>query len=131
MTLHPCLDCGEPSSTTRCPDCRPRVDMRASTTARGYDRRWRLLSERARRLQPFCSDCGTADDLTVDHSPEAWRRREEGKVIRLEDVAVVCRTCNVARGSARGETPTWQGPRPPVHPKSESVMKTITDRVES
>lgn len=50
----------------------------------------------------MCEDCGSPYDLTTDHSAEAWRRRELGKVIRLRDVAVVCRRCNSERGAARG-----------------------------
>lgn len=43
------------------------------------------------------------DDLTTDHSAEAWQRHELGLSIRLRDVAVVCRRCNAERGAARGE----------------------------
>ena len=43
------------------------------------------------------------DDLTTDHSPTAWKRREAGLAIRLRDVSVVCRRCNSERGAARGE----------------------------
>lgn len=79
----PCLDCGALSTSTRCASC---------TSARGtYDWRWRRLSEKARRLQQFCTDCGTTLDLTADHSPEAWERRAAGKPIRLRDIDVVCR----------------------------------------
>lgn len=97
MTLRPCLICGEPSDGPRCTEHR----LPRSQRLDGYDRAWRSLSIRARRLQPFCSDCGTVDDLTVDHSTEAWERKAEGKAIRLEDVDVVCRACNSARGPAR------------------------------
>lgn len=76
---------------------------RGSTRARGYGGSWRRLSERARRLSPQCEDCGATDDLTADHSVEAWRRHDEGKTIRLQDVAVVCRRCNGERGAARGD----------------------------
>jgi len=76
------------------------------TAARGYDHHWRKLSERARRLQQFCDDCGSTADLTADHSPEAWARRSAGRVIRLADIAVVCRRCNSERGAARGSSTT-------------------------
>lgn len=99
MTWTPCIDCGEPSPTTRCPDHQP-TQTRPSRAA-GYDAAWDRLSRRARRLQPFCSDCGTRDDLTCDHSPEAWRRKNAGLPIRLTDVDVVCRPCNSRRGRAR------------------------------
>lgn len=99
MTLRPCLDCGEPTSATRCPACQP-VDP--SPSSRGYTAAWRRLSARARKLSPFCEDCGRTDDLTVDHTPEAWARQAARKPIRLADVAVVCRSCNSRRGPARG-----------------------------
>ena len=85
MTWTPCMTCGEPSEATYCPE-HTRHSWKPSAAARGYDWRWLQLSRRARRLQPFCSDCGATDDLTADHSPEAWRRKEAGLVIRLKDV---------------------------------------------
>lgn len=107
----PCLDCGELADASRCEDCTSRADAvrapalpraRASAAARGYDSRWRRLSEVARRLQPFCEDCGSREDLQADHSPEAWRRKSKGLAVRLQDIAVVCGPCNIARGAARG-----------------------------
>lgn len=121
MTLRPCLVCGEPASRSRCDDHRPK-NTKASATARGYDRTWRKLSERARRLAPFCEDCGAIEDLQTDHSPEAWRRKAEGKPIRLRDVSVVCGTCNRRRGAARptGDTPSATKQRPTGKAKFES-----------
>lgn len=111
-----CSDCGvtytRETSGGKCPECKPprtvtvavamHEHRRGTSTSRGYDERWRRLSERARRRQPFCSDCGRTDSLTTDHSPEAWARREAGKTIRLQDVDVVCVVCNAERGPARG-----------------------------
>lgn len=107
-----CPDCGQvfdrDDTQAECPECKPRRtsrpnhDWRGSSTARGYDQKWRKLSERARRLSPQCEDCGATGQLTTDHSAEAWRRREAGLVIRLRDVAVVCARCNAERGPARG-----------------------------
>ena len=92
--LKPCLVCGEPARKSRCPDCR------------GYNNsRWRRLSLKARALQPFCSDCGTIEDLQCDHLPIAWERLAQRKPLRLKDIDVVCRSCNVARGSTRYDTP--------------------------
>lgn len=116
MLSTPCLDCGEPTKAgTRCPDCAtrfnrlkpardaPRKDRKAAPEKRGYDPAWRRLSLKARRLQPFCTDCGTRDDLQADHTPEAWERKEHGLPIRLLDVDVVCGACNRKRGAARGQ----------------------------
>lgn len=109
MTLSPCIECGEPTTGPRCTEHQLSSPPKAlSPTELGYDSTWRRLSERARRLQPWCSDCHTTEDLTTDHSERAWRRRAEGKVIRLRDVDVVCRSCNAKRGRAR---PTGEDPR--------------------
>lgn len=110
MTLRPCIECGEPSETARCEAHQiPRRDKPGrgkhihNARQRGYDGNWDKLSKRARQLQPFCSDCGTKDDLQADHTPEAWRRKAAGKSIRLRDIDVVCGPCNRKRGAARGE----------------------------
>ena len=136
MPLSPCLGCGEPTEGTRCGPCaykREQDAERPTREQRGYDRRWRRLSERARRLQRFCSDCGATDDLTTDHSPEAWRRRSRGLAIRLQDVDVVCVACNNRRGRARpspsdsdprGITP-GQDARPPAG--ESEFAKVISD----
>lgn len=103
VTLRPCIECGELSQSERCDDHKLNASGKhaLSPYERGYDAAWRKLSERARRLQPFCSDCGATDDLQTDHTPRAWARKAAGKVIRLKDVDVVCGACNRARGSAR------------------------------
>lgn len=110
MTLRPCLVCGEPTERTRCPE--HHVDPKPSARARGYSAAWDRLSRRARKLQPFCTDCGRTDDLQTDHTPQAWARHDAGKVIRLTDVAVVCGDCNRKRGAARVGL-TTRGDAPP------------------
>lgn len=107
-----CPECGavyeRDDNTAACPTCQPRRTHRpnhyyaGSSTSRGYDSTWKRLSARARKLSPQCEDCGTVEDLTADHSAEAWKRRSAGKAIRLRDIAVVCRRCNSERGAARG-----------------------------
>lgn len=113
-----CGTCGTPYEEDhgqgQCEQCRPKRDYRyddvrtgkGTAKQRGYDQHWRKLSRRARRLQPFCSDCGRTDDLTADHSTTAWQRHEQGLPIRLEDIDVVCRGCNADRGAARGDGAT-------------------------
>lgn len=103
MTLRPCLICGEPSAKSRCPEHRPTKPPREQ---RGYDYRWQQLSRRARRLQPFCTDCGSTEDLQADHTPEAWERKANGLPIRLRDIEVRCGTCNRNAGAARGNAVT-------------------------
>lgn len=97
-----CLTCGELSEQAYCQEHRqPYSPKKGTTTERGYGARWQRLSKRARKIQPFCSDCGTTEDLTLDHSPRAWERYNAGKNIRLIDVDVVCIFHNIARGQAR------------------------------
>ena len=116
----PCLTCGEPTEDTYCQEHRAPSEQ-AGANARGYDYTWQKLSERARRLSPLCEDCHTTEDLTVDHTPAAWERKAAGKVIRLIDVAVVCRSCNGKRGRARptGEGPERSAARPPGKASSQ------------
>ncbi|WP_409485131.1 hypothetical protein [Arsenicicoccus dermatophilus] len=104
MTMRPCLRCGEPTAGSHCEEHRPKHYPKAPGHERGYDWAWVKLSRRARRLSPLCEDCGATTDLTTDHSPRAWERKAAGLPIRLEDVAVVCRSCNSKRGRARPVT---------------------------
>jgi 5-methylcytosine-specific restriction protein A len=109
MTLRkPCLNCGEPTDGTRCPECRTatsRYRHKPSPENAGYDKAFRRLSKRARSLQPFCLDCahpGSRDNpLTCEHLPGSWEKRERGERLTLSDVAVLCRECNSKRGPQR------------------------------
>lgn len=112
MTLRPCLDCGTPTTTERCDDCRPahtkikrqgktRRDYKTSARHRGYDTAWDRLSRRARELQAWCTDCGATTDLQADHSEAAWKKRAQKRSLTLSDVEVVCGPCNRARGAQR------------------------------
>lgn len=116
MSLRPCIDCGEPTPATRCPE----HDTRARRPSReaGYDHAWDKLSRRARAIQPWCSDCGATEQLTADHLPEAWARKAAGKVIRLRDVDVLCSPCNSRRGSSR-----TGGDRPPAEVVSDGAVR--------
>lgn len=100
MTWKPCIVCGEPGETTRCPEhTRPDTRPRDRVT-RNNNARWKNLSRRLRRQQPFCSNCGTTTDLTVDHiTPLA----DGGDPYDLDNLDVLCRSCNSAKG--RGDTP--------------------------
>jgi 5-methylcytosine-specific restriction enzyme A len=117
MTLRPCLDCGQPCTGPRC--TQHTTEAKGTREARGYDAAWRRLSKRARRLQPFCIDCDTTEDLQADHTTEAWERYEAGRPIRLQDIAIRCGPCNRAAGAARGPSATRgrapsEGRQPPV-----------------
>lgn len=107
----PCLSCGDLSEQSRCAECSTQHDTarlrgrEKSPEQKQRDRKkygspaWRNLSARARRLQPWCSDCGSRDDLTCEHTAQAWARIEQGKPLRLRDVDVLCRSCNAKRGA--------------------------------
>lgn len=107
-----CADCGtvyeREKSGSKCDDCKPTEKERARYTPKmsarqnGYDSAWDRLSKRARELSPLCEECGRTDDLTTDHTPEAWERKAAGKTIRLQDVRVLCREHNSSAGAARG-----------------------------
>ena len=100
----PCLRCGEPvAGASWCPEHKPQPTK--SRRDRGYEGQWRKISARARRKQPWCSDCGTVEDLTADHTPEAWQAHDAGKPITLDLIDVVCRGCNSRRGNVRGDDP--------------------------
>lgn len=101
-----CLTCGEIAERSYCEEhfveaqraSRPAVSGRRRTSG---DSRWKRLSRKARKLQPFCSDCGATEDLQLDHTPETWQRIEDRLPIRLEHTGgVVCGPCNRARGDA-------------------------------
>jgi 5-methylcytosine-specific restriction enzyme A len=101
--MKPCLTCGEPSAASHCEEHAPKPwqHREGSARARGYDTAWDKLSKRARARQPFCSLCFSTENLTTDHLPRAWRRKAEGKAIRLKDVRVLCNDCNVDAGTSR------------------------------
>jgi 5-methylcytosine-specific restriction enzyme A len=96
--------CGQLSPTPLCGECRRRSERertRESFTARGYDAAWVKLSSRARKLQPFCELCSSPDNLSGDHTPQAWLKHEAGERLTLADIRVLCRRCNSAAGSSR------------------------------
>lgn len=105
-TVKPCLDCHRNTSNgSRCPACQKSMDSkmaasrerrRGTRTQRGYDNRWGKISKAARSAQPFCSRCGTTEDLTTHHVvPKAQGGTAE------QGVAVLCRTCHAALHAGR------------------------------
>lgn len=102
--LRPCLTCGEPSPESRCPDhayAHARTRERETPEQRGYDSAWRRLSRRARSRQNFCTRCQSTRNLSVDHLPSAWWKKEHRLPITLRDVQVVCAKCQAELGSSR------------------------------
>jgi 5-methylcytosine-specific restriction protein A len=109
----PCLTCGEPAPSTYCDEHEPQPwqHREGNSRARGYSTAWDKLSRRARKMQPFCTDCGATDDLQLDHTARTWERIDAGKVVRLKDTGgVVCGPCNRRRGAGRGREDQGTGP---------------------
>lgn len=93
--LASCAVCGEPCQGAYCDQHRhDRSKHRGTPQQLGYTERWKRLSRRARRLQPWCSICGSTGDLTCDHLH--WPAKD------LNDVQVLCRSCNAKKGEAPG-----------------------------
>lgn len=88
--MRPCLDCHRRTHGTRCLDCERRAQQKRNAAVRyRRTRAWRALSKAAREAQPWCSRCGSGQDLTVDH---VVNRSLAGGVM------VLCRRCNGAKG---------------------------------
>ncbi len=92
-----CPACGVlVSKQGRCATCRRTDDRRRGTrTERGLDNRWLRLRDEAIRSHPYCSACGSTEDLTGDHIVP---RSKGGIAMTVEDVRVLCRSCNSKKG---------------------------------
>lgn len=98
MIPRPCVRCGDliPAGSY-CHRCQPRQHYQRGTKGRtATDRRWRNLSQRLRRESPFCANCGTTDDLTVDHITPI---SAGGDLYDRTNLAVLCRPCNSRKGA--------------------------------
>lgn len=98
MTARPCARCGDIIPTgTYCSDCRPKPTPRPRGHIHGNPTKWKALSAKARRLQPWCSKCDATTDLTTDHvipysvAPALAYCRENTRIL--------CRSCNSTRGN--------------------------------
>lgn len=96
----PCLTCHRPTTNgARCAPCSTayetaRVARRGSRAQRGYGPAWRKASKAAIAAQPYCSVCGTTEDLTGDHVvPIKYGGTEQHGVVTM------CRKHNSSRGS--------------------------------
>jgi len=99
MTARPCTGCGDIIATgSRCRDCRPAdTRVRKDKGQAAYDPTWRKLSVKARRMSPFCQDCGAVEDLTADH---VLPKSDYPELVHaLDNLAVRCRSCNSRRGA--------------------------------
>lgn len=67
--LRSCLRCGARTRDPgpRCRTCELDYQRRRNRARIQYQGSWKATSKRARRAQPWCSICGTTEDLTLDH----------------------------------------------------------------
>lgn len=93
----PCLYCGTLSRGSVCRDCLSAIqarDPKRRERNKQYDHEWNRLSRLARQLQPWCSRCGSKNDLTADHILSL----ANGGSNILENIMVLCRRCNSSKG---------------------------------
>jgi 5-methylcytosine-specific restriction endonuclease McrA len=84
------LECGRAYQREK---SRRRRAKKGTTSKRGYDSVHQMLRKVAIARHPWCTDCGSADDLCADHIiPTSQGGRNE-----LSNYAVRCRGCNNAR----------------------------------
>ncbi|MGR6999924.1 HNH endonuclease signature motif containing protein [Yinghuangia aomiensis] len=80
-----------------------RGHTRGSATARGYDAAWSRLARLAIAQQPWCSRCRTSGSKTNPLTGDHIRPLSAGGTSTLDNIQVLCRRCNSAKG-ARGGT---------------------------
>lgn len=117
--MKPCIVCGIPGEDTRCQEHALKKEVRRDRVTRQNRARWKNLSARLRRLQPWCSWCLTGSDLTVDHIIPL---EHGGDPYALTNLQVLCRSCNRAKGLTRGDAPA--GVASPTPGKSQSPLHT-------
>jgi 5-methylcytosine-specific restriction protein A len=80
----------------KCDRCKPSSSLGKTTAERGYDNRWRVLSERKRAIDPLCEECErqgvvtAADEVhhVVPISEAPWLR------LKWSNLMSVCRACH-------------------------------------
>jgi 5-methylcytosine-specific restriction protein A len=84
------------------PGCRALVErgrcaghrLRPTRQQQGYTNEWLRLSRAAIADQPWCSRCGSTDDLTADHIVPL----SAGGESVIENMQTLCRSCNSRKG---------------------------------
>ena len=94
-----CLSCGAVSKATRCPDCTSALNIaRGSSHARGYGRRHRLLSEKYRRIHPFCElRYPGCERLALDADHKIPLRPSAGGKSVWSNYQAACRPCHARK----------------------------------
>jgi 5-methylcytosine-specific restriction endonuclease McrA len=100
-----CRRCGKPTSERyfhaacgrayEAEKSRRRRAAKGTTSQRGYGSDHQRLAKLAIARHPYCTDCGTTEDLCADHIVPT----SKGGRNVLENYAVRCRGCNNARAN--------------------------------
>ena len=95
--LKPCLVCGEATPRTRCPQHESARNISlGSSTARGYTSSWRRLSERKRRLTPYCELHLPGCELVAVDTDHTVPIRAGGRST-WSNAKSVCRSCHATK----------------------------------
>src|SRR5699024_2040843 len=95
VTATSCIECGELSDGPHCDQHKPKPRNRSHF--RSNPAAWKQLSARLRRMQPWCTICGTSDDLTVDHIVPYDERPD--LAYEISNLQVLCRKHNSSKGT--------------------------------
>lgn len=108
MPTRPCLDCGTPTNTSRCPPCRRRHDRtrRPPPTARGYHdtqyltNRATAIAEANGHCQRCCEPFTPDNPATAHHIDSNQARADRGLPPdhSRPNLTAVCRDCNSELG---------------------------------
>lgn len=93
--MKPCIECQiNYSHNTRCDECQRRQDARrGSTASRGYGSAWQRMARAHLKRHRSCLQCGSVEDLTVDHIVPLSR----GGKSTPHNLQTLCRSCNAAK----------------------------------
>ncbi len=122
MTARPCRQCGELiTAGSYCTEHTPKHSgsPNVSHPAYGNPTRWKRLSKRLRRIQPWCSTCGSTEQLTIDHLTPVARG---GAPYDLDNLDVLCRPCNSRKGNRAADP----GGSPPDRPRADAAGEAKT-----
>ena len=89
--------CGGTRTKDGCDACKPRRFQHGKTTAeRGYDHKWRMLSERYRAEKPLCEACENAGKVTPATEVHHIIPALESEYHRLDrnNLMALCRQCH-------------------------------------
>ena len=101
LILRACVRCGQLSDRTLCPS--HRKETRASSTARGYDRKWRKTRDAYIHAYPWCSEPDCREMATdVDHIDGLGPKGQYGH--DWSNLRSYCHSCHSKR-TARDQGP--------------------------